>query len=225
MERERSIVVNKDYFFFPFHLFFGELWFRFRSHWALAIALQKSDSLAIAVLVKAMGLNGYSTHSLAKKLHAQILLRTSLNGSIDNVQFPFFSHNSNTIANAQCERNLTLVSMEFIFSHELDIIAEMTEKETSSVNTPAKKMQIKNRGTRLLPLKEKISKSISTLLWQQEIQVTSWKMSQTTTTASVPLNAIIIILWRKTRLLRLSRKTIRYVIMTQQRTVVCVNQM
>ena len=29
----------------------------FRSHWALAIALQKIDSLAIAMLAKAMGLN------------------------------------------------------------------------------------------------------------------------------------------------------------------------
>ena len=93
-----------------------------------------------------------------------------------------------------------MVSMEFTFaisSHELDIIAEMTEKETYSVNTPAKKMQIKNRETRLLPLKEKISKNISTLLWQQEIRVTSWKMSQTppptTTMPLTPLNSKMII--------------------------------
>ena len=33
---------------------------------ASVVALQKSDSLMIAVLAKAMGLNGYCTHSLAK---------------------------------------------------------------------------------------------------------------------------------------------------------------
>ena len=43
-----------------------ECTFRFHSHCTLVIALQKSDSLVIAVLAKAMGLNRYSTLSLAK---------------------------------------------------------------------------------------------------------------------------------------------------------------
>ena len=77
---------------------------KFRSHWALAIALQKIDSLAIAIalqkidslaiamLAKAMGLNGYSTHSLAKICHSVPLIMFSSH----------FFHNAN--ANAQCER-------------------------------------------------------------------------------------------------------------------------
>ena len=31
-----------------------------------------------------------------------------MNGTVDNVQFPFFSLNANVIANAQCEQNLTI---------------------------------------------------------------------------------------------------------------------
>ena len=53
------------------------------------IALQKSDSLAIIVLADAIGLNGYSTHSLVKIC----MHRFRMNGTIDNVdnvQFPFF---------------------------------------------------------------------------------------------------------------------------------------
>ena len=57
---------------------------------SLAIAIPKSDSLAIVMLAKEMA---YPTHSLSFSTGiTKDFAKASVKGTIDNIEFPFFWH-------------------------------------------------------------------------------------------------------------------------------------